>query len=212
MAKRKTATQTTKPESKSKQGPAPAAHAKPKPKATRVKKVKEPAAAPAEPVAAEPVAAEPVAIEPVAIEPVATAEPPPVSFAESFVRVRMYRHGLGDCFLISFRRPSDTGEPSFHILIDCGIIPGNPNATARINEVVRDIKTTTGGKIDVLVVTHEHADHVSGFNQARVLFGEKGIEPNPFKFDRVWLAWTENPDDQVAKGIRAQRQQKLAAL
>ena len=195
MAKRKPATQATKPESKSKQGPEPAAHAKPKPKSTRVKKFKKP-----------------VAAEPVAAEPVAAAGLAPVSFAESFVRIRMYRHGLGDCFLITFRRPNETDDPSFHILIDCGIIPGNPNATARINEVVRDIKTTTSGKIDVLVVTHEHADHVSGFNQAKALFGETRDVQDAITFDQVWLAWTEDPKDKDANRIRAERQQKIAAL
>ena len=36
------------------------------------------------------------------------------------VRVRMYRQGLGDCFLLSFPRPG--GES--HVLIDCGVLDG----------------------------------------------------------------------------------------
>jgi hypothetical protein len=150
-----------------------------------------------------------------------TTEAPPARKAKNpvlaapddcFVRVRMYRHGLGDCFLVSFRRPGEKkGDPSFHILIDCGIIPGNPNATVRIEQVVNDIKATTGGKIDILVATHEHADHVSGFNQAKDLFGEKGAQ-GAFAFDQVWLAWTENPKDSVGNSIRAERRQKVAAL
>src|SRR5262245_46716677 len=35
------------------------------------------------------------------------------------VRVRMYRQGLGDCFLITF--PREKREP-VHILIDCGAL------------------------------------------------------------------------------------------
>jgi hypothetical protein len=72
-----------------------------------------------------------------------SARPPKSPSDDSFVRIRMYRHGLGDCFLISFRRPGEKGDPSFHILIDCGIIPGNPKAQERIKEVVRNIKKTT---------------------------------------------------------------------
>ena len=35
------------------------------------------------------------------------------------VRVRMYRHGLGDCFLVTFRRE---GRDPFQLLIDCGAL------------------------------------------------------------------------------------------
>jgi len=34
------------------------------------------------------------------------------------VTVRMYRHGLGDCFLLTL--PKNDGSP-FHIMIDCGL-------------------------------------------------------------------------------------------
>ena len=34
-------------------------------------------------------------------------------------RVRMYRHGLGDCFLLSFPR---RGDDPFQILVDCGAL------------------------------------------------------------------------------------------
>src|SRR4051794_19040716 len=68
------------------------------------------------------------------------------------VKVRMYRQGLGDCFLISIQR--DT-KP-FYILIDCGVILGTQNAGDILATVVQDVIDTTGGVINVLVVTHEH--------------------------------------------------------
>ena len=83
------------------------------------------------------------------------------------VKVRMYRQGLGDCFLISLPREK---EASFHVLIDCGVILGTPRAAAKMQAVVQNIHDTTGGKIDLLVATHEHWDHLSGFLQARELF------------------------------------------
>ena len=136
---------------------------------------------------------------------------PPADLAPGdAIRVRMYRQGLGDCFLLQFPRKGGKGEAPFTILIDCGIIPGTPNGDARMKQVVGNIakhlKETTGGNtIDVLVATHEHADHLSGFNQAKDLFDQIEVE-------QVWLAWTEDPDDKVAASIRAERKKKLAAL
>ena len=79
-------------------------------------------------------------------------------------KVRMYRQGLGDCFLISL--PREKGGV-FHVVIDCGVILGTPNAAAKMQAVMQDIIDTTQGKIGLLVVTHEHWDHLSGFLQAQ---------------------------------------------
>ena len=72
----------------------------------------------------------------------------------------MYRQGLGDCFLVSLKRSKD--EPDFKILIDCGVILGTVDATAIMTKVVDDVVADTGGKVDLLLATHEHWDHVSG--------------------------------------------------
>lgn len=120
------------------------------------------------------------------------------------VRVRMYRHGLGDCFLLSFPRAGARTKP-FHMLIDCGVIIGTTDAKKKMQQVAKDVAKTTGKRLDLLVVTHEHADHVSGFLQAATEFG--GIT-----IDQVWLAWTEDPEDPVARKLRQQREQRAAAL
>src|SRR4051812_15300212 len=88
------------------------------------------------------------------------------------VRVRMYRQGLGDCFLLIFpgnRKP-------FHMLIDCGVLLGTQDQEAKMQKVAGDIATTCGGHLDLLVATHEHWDHLSGFIQAQDIF--KNIEVN----------------------------------
>src|SRR3974377_391639 len=105
------------------------------------------------------------------------------------VRVRMYRQGLGDCFLLAFPK---SGGGDFFVLIDCGVILGTPDADTLMDAVAADVIATTKGKIDVLVVTHEHWDHVSGFAPEKKRF-EK------LKVDQVWMAWTEDPHDQVAQ-------------
>jgi hypothetical protein len=114
----------------------------------------------------------------------------------------MYRHGLGDCFLLSFPRP-DGGE--FFILIDCGVILGTPEPIPLMNTVAQDILVTTRGRVDVLVATHEHWDHISGFDQARYLFEKLDV-------GQVWMAWTENPANATARRLKQERAQRCAAL
>jgi hypothetical protein len=124
------------------------------------------------------------------------------SATASRVSIRMYRQGLGDCFLVSFAKTSKT---PFNILIDCGVVLGTPDPVPRMKRVVEDIAGITSGKIDLLIVTHEHMDHVSGFNQVRDLF-EK------LKIDRVWVAWTEDPSNPLANKLRAERRTAEEAL
>lgn len=116
------------------------------------------------------------------------------------VRVRMYDVGFGDCFLLEFPR---SGRQPFRVLVDCGAhTSGYPRQGWRISEtvaaIVRDLDDPPA--IDVVVGTHRHQDHVSGFDEtawADVTVGE------------VWLPWTEDPDDPEATRIRT-RQSSLA--
>lgn len=119
------------------------------------------------------------------------------------VRVRMYRQGLGDCFLITILRG---GGPPFYMLIDCGVILGTQNAGDIMTKVVQDIIATTGGRIDLLVATHEHWDRLSGFVQAKELFQKK------LQVGEVWLAWTEDPKDALAQKLRSEHQAMRLAL
>ena len=117
------------------------------------------------------------------------------------ISVRMYRQGLGDCFLITI--PAKSGE-EFHMMIDCGVVLGTPDPSGVMEKVVQDIIDTTGGEVDLLVVTHEHWDHVSGFNQAEKLFSDKPAE-GKLHPKQVWFAWTEDPKDKLATKLRAER-------
>jgi|GEM_PF-1749275 len=54
--------------------------------------------------------------------------------ASKGVRVRMYRQGLGDCFLVSFFNHSS--RKPFRMLIDCGVLLGTENAEQEMKKVV----------------------------------------------------------------------------
>ena len=117
--------------------------------------------------------------------------------------VRMYRvGGLGDCFLVAFGR---AGRPPCHVLIDCGVFMGTPGGRERMVEIAEDIERVTGGQLDVLVATHEHWDHLSGFQYAEDVFRRLNI-------NEVWLAWTEDPQHPLARTLRAQRHSSLRGL
>lgn len=118
----------------------------------------------------------------------------------------MYRQGLGDCFLITLPRHGAKGARKvFHIMIDCGVILGTADAATKMTKVVDDIVDATAGEIDLLVVTHEHWDHVSGFAQAEGSFKKLNVH-------ELWLAWTEDPSDPLATRLRHERNNALAAL
>jgi hypothetical protein len=118
-------------------------------------------------------------------------------------KIRMYRQGLGDCFLISLPR-SDSDRP-YTVLIDCGVILGTADASTKMTEVVENIIAATQGEIDLLLATHEHWDHVSGFVQAKNAFDK-------LKVHEVWLGWTENRNDPLTQKLKAQRDAALASL
>lgn len=127
--------------------------------------------------------------------------------AAGAVTVRMFCQGLGDCFLLSV--PQGRGRP-YSILVDCGVAIGTPRGEQLMAEVVDQIVTLTGGSakkrgtVDLLVVTHQHWDHVSGFLQA-----PEALQRLDFR--HLWMAWTESDKDGLAKQLRDEfRKAKLA--
>jgi hypothetical protein len=133
--------------------------------------------------------------------------------ADLKVFIRMYRallpHAdykglLGDCFLI---RILDGGSQSA-ILIDCGILQGSPDAQDRMKAIAQNIVDTTGGRLDLLVVTHRHWDHIAGFSLAADTF----FDPDRLKIDNIWMGWTERPDDATALALQARLDRAATAF
>lgn len=122
------------------------------------------------------------------------------------VAVRMYRQGHGDCFLLAF--PREGGGDPVYVLIDCGYKPGSPAYLGErtIGDVVRHIGNSTGYRLDLVVITHEHQDHVNGFWTP----GDPGF--GRFAIDEVWLAWTEDPADPLANELRRRHRDVLLGV
>lgn len=142
------------------------------------------------------------------------------------VVVRMYRGVLGDCFLITMWR----GGTAKVAMIDCGVlqnvqsgavltgalpvevvkaapteklakVEATKDALLSIGaNVVEYLAQTTGGSLDLLVLTHDHYDHVGGIT----LQNDENIFMQPsLRIDRLWLSWVENPDDPQARKLAA---------
>ena len=128
-------------------------------------------------------------------------EPP-----DNGVTIRMYRQGHGDCFLLAFPRKGG-GDPVY-VLIDCGYKPGSQKFIHKkpIGDVVDHLMDATGGHIDLMVLTHEHQDHLNGIWKKNSPYFEG------FEIDEAWLAWTEDPDDELANELRTRHKDQLLAL
>lgn len=117
------------------------------------------------------------------------------------VLVRMYNVGFGDSFLVEF--PNDLGDVT-RVLIDCGsIAAASLKMTDLVDRILDDVRDADGrARIDVVVCTHRHADHISGF--ASSVWKDLVVK-------EVWFPWTEDPVDPLAKQIR-EAQTKLAMV
>lgn len=105
------------------------------------------------------------------------------------IRVRMYRTGFGDSFLVSFGNAASAR----HVLIDFGAHMHGEIGT--MDPIMDDIEKTTGKHLEVIVATHVHRDHISGFGKFADRFAQ-------FRIGEVWLPWTDNPKDKEAAALK----------
>jgi beta-lactamase superfamily II metal-dependent hydrolase len=113
----------------------------------------------------------------------------------------MYRVGFGDCFLLTFAGD----EPDRHVLVDCGSIT---EGKAQVSAVAADVVaacTPAGGRprLELVVATHRHRDHVGGFKDPVWKDVEVG---------EVWMPWTEDPVDPTAARVRNRQSAFALAL
>lgn len=127
------------------------------------------------------------------------------------VKIELYAYNVyfGDCFLMILKY---TDESQKSILIDFGSTgkgkhkkhDSDPDETdldesneknkdstgQRLLRIAEHIKTICHGKLDVVVATHRHKDHIYGFGLKEA--GRIIMECNP---SIVIQPWTENPED-----------------
>lgn len=116
----------------------------------------------------------------------------------------MYNAGFGDAFLVLV---DYEGQPPRKVLIDCGShSQGHPEgglkAVAReIVDAARADEPDGEPRLQIVVATHRHQDHIAGFGDAALWRNVQVAE--------VWMPWTEHPTDPDAARIR-DAQQRLA--
>jgi len=124
------------------------------------------------------------------------------------VKIRMYRHGFGDCFLLRF---FSDNKLSCSMLIDCGLKKNDSVPGVTLDMVKKDIAGLLNPQkkdkipLDILVITHEHWDHVSAFLPKDQRFDDLSI-------GQLWMAWTEDPDDKDAKILNKGLEDRIKAL
>ncbi len=110
----------------------------------------------------------------------------------SKLTIRSYQVGFGDCFLLTFHYP----KADRHVLVDFGstkLPPGAPKD--QLQRIAADIKTRTNSKLDAIVVTHRHKDHLSGFATTKQGKGPGDVIAS-CRPTLIVQPWTEDPKAQ----------------
>jgi len=101
------------------------------------------------------------------------------------ITLRAYNVLFGDALVVSW----DEDDGVHHAWIDFGNFHNDPNAV--FEKVYNDVLARTGGKLDLLVITHRHLDHMEGFHSLRKRFKAD------FTINRLWHAHVTPAVDHV---------------
>jgi hypothetical protein len=121
-------------------------------------------------------------------------------------RIRSYNVGFGDCFLLTFSYERGAAR---HVLIDFGSTRAPGRRPWSLLRVAQQIRDDCGGKLHMVVASHRHADHISGFG------GKSGKMIADLQPELVLQPWTEDPDlapDSKGPSVSAARGSRSRAL
>jgi beta-lactamase superfamily II metal-dependent hydrolase len=93
---------------------------------------------------------------------------------EMSITLRAYNVLFGDALLVSW----DEDDGPHHAWVDFGNFHNDANAV--FEKVYNDVLARTAGKLDLLVITHRHLDHMEGFFSLRKRF------KTDFTIQRLW--------------------------
>lgn len=114
---------------------------------------------------------------------------------EAKLLVRAYNVGFGDCIYV--RIPSRHG--GFHILIDCGTL-GNikllRQAIEHLKSELPEADVPGTKRLDLIVATHRHADHLKGFEAAWF---------QDIQVRNIWISVGMDPAHPQAEKVRQVR-------
>ena len=107
--------------------------------------------------------------------------------------IRAYNVGVGDCIYVRIPKARKKGgrTDDFHILIDCGKKGSDELLEQAILQLKEELPDEDGKKrLDLLIVSHEHEDHI------------KGIDPAWFediKIENLWMSVAMDRDHPQSK-------------
>ena len=120
--------------------------------------------------------------------------------ADKKIRIRSYNVGFGDCFLVTI----PDGAKKRHMLVDFGNAPGKGGSNKNFAKFAQNVRDETGGHLDLIVMTHEHLDHMEGFRSQKKIFDAMTV-------DYVWMSAPSKPG-YYKKFPKSAPQKKLRAL